>query len=187
MTTDREKYRATLRTQQQARELSTTPIPYRITTALDSRGLDGPEVDRACGVEEPAVDQWETGELIPTREQIALLAKLTDYPTSFFYRPIEDGERTTAFMCSRSGPKGLRCQTVELGPPAPAEPLAEVIPLTQPAQHLGTGWRCRVPDCPEAHHHPAKTAQAAGAGWRRHYLENHYQAPAPTGRPGRKP
>ncbi|MER6830903.1 hypothetical protein ABT352_33255 [Streptosporangium sp. NPDC000563] len=188
MTTDREKYRAALRTQQQARELSPTPIPYRITTALNLRELYGPEVDRACGVEEPAVDQWEAGTLIPTREQIELLAKLTDYPPHYFYMPIRPEERgITAMLCSRKRPKGKRCERVEIGAPALPEPVAEVIPLTRPAQHLGTGWYCRVPGCPEAHHHPAPTTQAAAAGWRRHYLDTHYQAPAPAISPRRKP
>lgn len=52
-------------------------IPYRITTALDAEALYGPEVDAACGVEEPAVDQWEAGELYPTWEQLCALAELT--------------------------------------------------------------------------------------------------------------
>lgn len=64
-------------------------IPYRITTALDIRALYGPEVDQACGVEEPAVDQWEAGELYPTWEQLLALAELTQFPVKFFTNMLE--------------------------------------------------------------------------------------------------
>lgn len=59
-------------------------VPHRITTALDLRELYGPEVDRACGVEEPAVDEWEAGLRYPTWEQLQALAELTDFPPKFF-------------------------------------------------------------------------------------------------------
>jgi len=59
-------------------------IPHRITTALDLRELYGPEVDRACGVEEPAVDEWEAGVRYPTWEQLRALAELTQFPVKFF-------------------------------------------------------------------------------------------------------
>lgn len=59
-------------------------IPYRITMALDQLELYGPEVDTACGVEEPAVDMWEAGTLYPTWEQLCALATLTEtYPWAF--------------------------------------------------------------------------------------------------------
>lgn len=45
-------------------------IPDRITTALNAEGLYGPEVDLACGVEEPAVDEWEAGTRYPSWEQL---------------------------------------------------------------------------------------------------------------------
>lgn len=50
--------------------------PYLITRVLDLNGLYGPEVDRACGAEEPDVDLWEAGKLYPTWRQVLLLAKL---------------------------------------------------------------------------------------------------------------
>ena len=59
-------------------------IPHRITTALDLRELYGPEVDTACGVQEPAVDEWEEGVRYPTWEQLLTLARLTDFPVKFF-------------------------------------------------------------------------------------------------------
>lgn len=59
-------------------------VPHRITTALDLRGLYGPEVDRACGVQEPAVDEWEAGVRYPSWEQLLALAELTDFPVKFF-------------------------------------------------------------------------------------------------------
>lgn len=64
-----------------------TPTPERITLALDFRDLYGPEVDEALGGQEPMVDEWETGERIPTAEQIHALARLTDFPVTFFYLP----------------------------------------------------------------------------------------------------
>jgi hypothetical protein len=84
------------------REASPTPVPARITRALDLRLLDGPGVDIACGVVEPAVDLWEAGELVPTREQIGLLAKLTGFPPEYFYAPVEP-ETSRAFLCGTSG------------------------------------------------------------------------------------
>ncbi len=62
------------------------PNPQRITAALDVCGLYGPEVDLACGVEEPAVDEWEAGTRIPTDEQVEALARLTGRTPSWFYR-----------------------------------------------------------------------------------------------------
>lgn len=52
-------------------------VPASITSALDMHQLEGPEVDQACGVEEPAVDLWEEGKLYPTWEQLVALSKLT--------------------------------------------------------------------------------------------------------------
>lgn len=51
--------------------------PWRITMYLNAKGLYGPEVDQACGVEEPAVDLWEAGKLYPTWEQTLALCQLT--------------------------------------------------------------------------------------------------------------
>lgn len=63
------------------------PTPERITAALDICDLYGPEVDKALGGEEPMVDEWETGERIPTKEQLHALARLTGFPIDFFYLP----------------------------------------------------------------------------------------------------
>lgn len=51
--------------------------PYRITRALDAAELYGPEVDIACGAQEPAVDEWEAGTRYPWFEQLLALAALT--------------------------------------------------------------------------------------------------------------
>lgn len=59
-------------------------VPWRITFALDFRELCGPDVDIACGAEEPAVDEWETGKRYPTFEQLVALANLTRFPLRFF-------------------------------------------------------------------------------------------------------
>jgi transcriptional regulator with XRE-family HTH domain len=81
-----------------------TPVPARITDALDAAGLHGPEVDRALGVEEPMVDDWESGRSVPTATQIQRLAMLTGVPVARFCRPVEDWERHPArhFLCDRS-------------------------------------------------------------------------------------
>lgn len=59
-------------------------VPARITIALDSHGLDGPEVDEQCGAHEPDVDMWEAGLLYPTWDQLRLLAELTGCTPGFF-------------------------------------------------------------------------------------------------------
>jgi len=64
-----------------------TPTPERITIALDMRDLYGPEVDRALGGEEPMVDEWESGALVPSLAQVQCLAHLTGFPVRFFYLP----------------------------------------------------------------------------------------------------
>lgn len=87
--------------------MSQHPEPTRITAALDLRGLHGPEVDHACGVEEPAVDQWETGELVPTPGQVKRLALLTGFPVEFFYLPPIESLSGRIFICSR-GRRGPR-------------------------------------------------------------------------------
>jgi hypothetical protein len=86
------------------------PYPERITQALDCPAapgavgpLEGPGVDEFCGVVEPTVDLWETGEVIPSEEELALLAELTGYPVEFFYR--EPVKLTGGFFCVSSGPR----------------------------------------------------------------------------------
>ncbi len=73
-----------------------TPVPARITIALDSLPKDkayGPAVDLACGTREgdPAgdVDAWEDVDdpRLPTGEQVRLLAAYTGWPIAFFYKP----------------------------------------------------------------------------------------------------
>ena len=81
-----------------------TPTPERITMALTLCDLYGPEVDRALGGEEPMVDEWEAGTLVPDLEQVQALAELTGFPVKFFYEPpsppVDDG-----WIC---GPDGCR-------------------------------------------------------------------------------
>jgi hypothetical protein len=83
-----------------------TPTPERITQALTLRDLYGPEVDEALGGEEPMVDEWESGERIPTLEQVQALAKLTGFSVRYFYQPppppIGDG-----WMCGSDGCRPL--------------------------------------------------------------------------------
>lgn len=63
-------------------------VPAHITIALDAADLYGPEVDRACGVVEPAVDMWEAGRLYPTWEQIVAVAELTRKTPAYFMAPV---------------------------------------------------------------------------------------------------
>ncbi len=125
---DRERLAQLLREQQRERSRSRTPVPQRITAALDIAGQFGPEVDVACGTFEgnPAgdVDAWEdvNDPRLPTREQVELLATLTKHPVVFFYEPwtVPAG---TIIVCSRSGPKGRRCQVIDTRPDAKVIPL----------------------------------------------------------------
>lgn len=95
-------------------------MPARITIALNLRGLWGDQVDRDLGVWEPpdgwdgptwepgtAVDRWEDGTLVPTREQITALANLTGWPWRFFYLPVTTWPNRV-FVCERRrGGRGL--------------------------------------------------------------------------------
>lgn len=85
-------------------------IPYRITQALNLRALYGPEVDEACGVEEPAVDEWEAGVRYPSWDQLRALAVLTDFPVWYFVRPLPDGWsglEATSMMFHKIGGKSM--------------------------------------------------------------------------------
>jgi hypothetical protein len=78
-------------------------VPARITLALDFCGLEGPEVDTACGAAEPDVDMWELGLAVPAPEQVAKLAELTGFPVAYFYQPIKPGPLagSAIFICRR--------------------------------------------------------------------------------------
>lgn len=108
------------------------PWPARITQALDLPAgggppLEGPEVDVACGAVEPAVDRWETGEEIPTLDQLQRLADLTGYRLGFFFLEPVELDVSAAWFCVRSG-KGKGCYRGD--DPALERALAE------PAQQL---------------------------------------------------
>ncbi len=62
-------------------------LPSQITAALGD--LEGPEVDQACGVEEPTVDHWELGLVYPTWGQVLKLAELTGHSPEFICKPVE--------------------------------------------------------------------------------------------------
>lgn len=88
--------------------------PNRITLALDSRAMEGPDVDAACGAAEPDVDEWEAGTAAPTWHQLTLLADLTGYPVEFFFREVEpnglDRVAGGGFLCGPDGcvvPEGM--------------------------------------------------------------------------------
>lgn len=58
-------------------------VPAWITVALDRQELGSPEVDIACGAEEPSVDHWELGVEYPTWEQTRKLAALCGVGVEF--------------------------------------------------------------------------------------------------------
>jgi hypothetical protein len=82
----------------EAERLNGAPTPERITAALDMCDLYGPEVDEALGGQEPMVDEWESGERIPTKEQVQALARLTGFPVKFFHLPPPE-KSGTVFLC----------------------------------------------------------------------------------------
>lgn len=87
-------------------------IPARITMMLDLRSLYGPEVDAACGVEEPTVDRWESGEVYPTWEQLQALARLCECGTIWFTDSIPWTHMGTVFICDRSKRVGQGAQVL---------------------------------------------------------------------------
>ncbi len=90
-------------------------VPYRITIALDFHGLQGPDVDEACGVHEPQVDRWEAGTLYPTWSQLCALAELTgNTPGFFMHQPHQDLPLETSMRFHRVG--GQRCDTRQAPP-----------------------------------------------------------------------
>lgn len=78
------------------------PTPERITVALDICDLYGPEVDEALGGQEPMVDEWETGERVPTSEQVQALSVLTGFPVAFFYLP-PPPQLENVMLCTADG------------------------------------------------------------------------------------
>jgi len=91
-------------------------VPAQITFALDLAGLHGPDVDVACGANEPDVDLWEAGKLHPTWEQMQALAALTEQPIRRFFTrptPLSVGETSMRFHRppdpEREAPPILRC------------------------------------------------------------------------------
>jgi len=125
--TSRQRYQSALIRQRDERLMaSRDPNPSRITLALDAAGLWGPEVDRACGVEEPTVDLWESGELVPTREQVEALAKLCGVTPVMLY--LDDPPCGPIWICSSDG-----CERVGEPPPQlEPQPVAEVRWLFRP-------------------------------------------------------
>uniref|UniRef100_UPI003F49B3EB hypothetical protein n=1 Tax=Nonomuraea sp. CA-251285 TaxID=3240002 RepID=UPI003F49B3EB len=111
---DLHKYADALDRQQAERERSPVPVPRRITMALDLAGLHGPGVDAALGVPEPTVDQWESGELVPTAEQLVALARLTGQAVGWFFRPVRLELAGPGWVCQRGSP-GKGCQRVQVG------------------------------------------------------------------------
>lgn len=90
----------------QADRLNGPPTPERITMALNLRDLYGPEVDEALGGQEPMVDEWESGERVPTKDQIQALAMLTGFPVTFFYQPPPQ-PMAGMFICGDDGCRSL--------------------------------------------------------------------------------
>lgn len=122
---DRQRYREALDRQRADRLMaSRNPNPERITTALNAAGLWGPEVDRACGVEEPAVDLWESGELVPSREQMEALARLCGVTPVFFYMDVTP---IAVWICGVDGCHLVEPERRVVAEAEPPEPVAEVL------------------------------------------------------------
>lgn len=112
--------RALAEVEQRYRDGLCTVYPNRITTALDAGGHEGPEVDAACLAAEPAVDEWEAGQAVPTWEQLAAMANLTGMAVEFFLRPPTD-DIGPVMICGDDG-----CQVVL--PRAAVAPYGSVAP-----------------------------------------------------------
>jgi hypothetical protein len=120
---DREQFRAVVAARRNdARRRAGPPTPARITLALDLAGLDGPQVDVACGGVEPMVDEWEAGTRVPTDAQIKALARLTGMTVDSFYLPAPDP--MAGWVCQRSGP-GKGCTHLDTRPDAPVVPIVK--------------------------------------------------------------
>lgn len=111
-------------------------IPYMITRYLDYRGLDGPEVDRACGVEEPTVDLWEAGRVYPTWEQLTALADLCRVPV---WRFVEDDNIGRVFLCGLGQTKDITPPVTRFDPLALAAAGINPYPTDPPADTNGQG------------------------------------------------
>lgn len=87
-----------------------TPVPARITMALDMGGHEGPEVDVACGTWEGNpdgdVDAWEVADAVPSADQVKLLSELTGFPVAFFYEPIKPGPLIDGLIICWGGRRG---------------------------------------------------------------------------------
>jgi hypothetical protein len=79
-------------------------VPNAITLALDLHGLQGPEVDVACGAREPEVDLWEAGKLYPRWDQVLKLAALTERPPIRFMAPLTQISAMETSMRFHLGP-----------------------------------------------------------------------------------
>lgn len=111
-------------------------IPYMITRYLNYRGLDGPEVDRACGVEEPTVDLWEAGRVYPTWEQLTALADLCRVPV---WRFVEDDNIGRVFLCGLGQTKDITPPVTRFDPLALAAAGINPYPTNPPADPNGQG------------------------------------------------
>lgn len=111
-------------------------LPYMITRYLDYRGLDGPEVDRACGVEEPTVDLWEAGRVYPTWEQLTALADLCGVPV---WRFVEDDNIGRVFLCGLGQTKDITPPVTRFDPLALAAAGINPYPTNPPADPNNQG------------------------------------------------
>jgi hypothetical protein len=112
-TPDRARYMAALQDQMDGIDRKPwlrggIPTPERITVAIDLGGPDckglgyGPDVDAMFNVEEPTVDLWEAGLLVPTVDQVRLIARVTGFPMKFFYLP-PPAKVQGGFICGTDG------------------------------------------------------------------------------------
>lgn len=106
--------------------------PYLLSLWMNHRGVEGPEVDAACGVPEPTVDLWEEGRVYPTWDQLLALATFCELPV---WRFTEDVDTTRTFLCARSN----RAPVLEPERIRAFDPLALAAAGIQPYPEPGQG------------------------------------------------
>ena len=91
----------------------TAPDRSRITVALDLAGLFGKQADATLGVVPGVIHRWETGELVPTEQQLTDLAERAGVTTAWFYDgPVEPLTFNVCHRTKKAAGGGDRCQRV---------------------------------------------------------------------------
>jgi len=88
--------------------MARAPInPLTLTWAREVSHMATDELARAVGVKPPKVNEFESGEALPTFRQLTLLATKLDRPLGFFFAPppsVPDVPGTADFRGRAHGP-----------------------------------------------------------------------------------